>query len=183
MKKSFFLILLAVMLFACKNDKSESKQVDISKVEVKDKNLFKVSFELIVKKNDNMHLYYTEDGSINFDEKKSIWIPVTGSEISQKVQFNLPLDVIPTHIRVDFGFGKNIEQSDVEIKTFSMNYFDKKVEVSGIGIFDYFYPMKENTEVISGTSILKRLNKEQESGPILYPQILLAKKINEMTKG
>jgi hypothetical protein len=184
MRKILFTVLLIVIsLTSCKNDKVESDPKTDSKLEEKDQNLFKVNFELIVKKNDNMHLYYTDDETLNFNEKQSIWMPVKGSESVQNVQFNLPLDVIPTHIRVDFGYGKNIEQSDVELKTFRMSYFGEKVEAKGIDILNYFYPMKENTEAISGTSTLKRLNRDQETGPVLYPHILLSQKIKEITKG
>lgn len=47
---------------------------------------------MVVKKDDNMHLYYTQDGSINFDEKQSVWMPV-GNESAQEVTFKLPKDV------------------------------------------------------------------------------------------
>lgn len=181
------LIALTVFLtfLSCKKEAEETvDKTDSTATEVEvDKDLLKVSFDLIIKKDDNLHLYYTEDGSINFDEKQSLWVPIKGSESAQKVTFKLPKDVYPTALRVDFGFGKNVEQSDVELKTFSMNYFDKKVEANGVEILNYFYPMKENTEVTPGTSTLKRLNKDQESGPILYPQILLSNKIKEMTQG
>lgn len=183
------LIALTVFLtcLSCKNesDKTTSKTdstVTEAEIEV-DKDLLKVSFDLIIKKDDNLHLYYTEDGTINFNEKQSLWIPVKGSENTQNITFKLPKDVLPTALRVDFGFGKNIEQSDVELKTFSLKYYDKKVEASGVEILNYFYPMKENTEIILGTSTLKRLSKDQESGPILYPQILLSEKLQEITKG
>ena len=174
-----------ITFLSCKKETEEKvNKNDSTEIQVEvDEDLLKVSFELIIKKDDNLHLYYTEDGSINFDEKQSLWVPVKGSENVQKVTFKLPKDVYPTALRVDFGFGKNVEQSDVELKTFSMNYFDEKVEANGVDILNYFYPMKENNLITPGTTTLKRLNKDQESGPILYPQILLSEKIKELTQG
>lgn len=181
--KAALLFITLLSIISCKENKTEDKLNNESVAVEKDNSIFKVSFDLVIKKNDNMHIYYTQDGTINFDEKNSVWMPVTGNENSQTVTFKLPEDVLPTAIRVDFGFGKNIEQSDVELKSFRMDYYGKVVEAKGVSIFDYFYPNKENTEIIPGTSILKRLKKDQESGPILYPQIPLSEKIKEMTKG
>lgn len=177
-------ILFTTILFisSCKDNNSNNNSNTNEKVD-KENNIFKISFDLIVKKNDNMHLYYTQDGTIDFDEKNSVWMPVNGSEKTQTILFKLPEDVLPTAIRVDFGYGKNPEQSDVELKTFKMSYFGKTVEANGVSILDYFYPNKENTEVIPGTSTLKRIKKDQESGPILYPQIPLSEKIKELTLG
>ena len=110
-------------------------------------------------------------------------MPIKGSDKPQEVTFNLPENVIPTHLRVDFGFGKNVEQSDVDLKTFSIKYYDKKVEAKGTDILKYFYPFEAKTTIDAGTSVLKRAKKDQETGPILYPHILLTEKIKEITKG
>ena len=110
-------------------------------------------------------------------------MPIKGSDKPQDVTFSLPDNVIPTHLRVDFGYGKNIEQSDVDLKSFSIKYYDKKIEANGVDILKYFYPFEAKTTIESGTSILKRAKKDQETGPILYPHILLSEKIKEITKG
>ena len=90
---------------------------------------------------------------------------------------------MPTHIRVDFGLGKNETQSDVELVSFSINYFDKVIDAKGVEIFNYFYPNKTSTSVSDGTAILKRLKKDQDAGPMLYPHILLTKKLKEISMG
>ncbi len=174
--KNFCILFLSVLLFGCKNEKTVEP--------VKEKNTVKISFELIVKKDDKMHLYFTQDGTLNFDEKSTVWATVKGSDAVQSVVFELPEDAVPTHVRVDFGSGKNLEQSNVELKTFKINYFAKNFEVSGVSILQYFYPMEANTKIAPGTSTLERLKKDQESGPILYPQVALTSKLKEIiTKG
>ena len=49
--------------------------------------------------------------------------------------------------------------------------------------FHYFYPNKTSTSVSDGTAILKRLKKDQDAGPMLYPHILLTKKLKEISMG
>lgn len=180
--KSFIAIFALLAFTSCKKDaekKEGTTETAITNQEV-DKNLLKVSFDLIVKKDDNMHLYYTEDGTINFDEKKSIWMPVKGSENVQEVSFKLPENVLPTHLRVDFGYGKNEAQSDVELKAFRLKYLDKMFEAKDTMIFNYFYPNKENTVVPSKTAVLQRKSKDQPNGPILYPHAPLTEELKKI---
>lgn len=181
MKLRIATILFIAMIFtACKNEKTKTSEIDKTTPEKND--FFSVSFNLIVHKDDNFHLYYTEDGTINFNEKQSVWMPIKGENSLQEVVFKLPVDVVPTNVRVDFGFGKNETQSDVILKTFKMGYFDKKFEVSDSKIFDYFYPNKETTIIDINSNSLKRIKIDQQSGPSLYPHIALSEQIAKMTK-
>lgn len=180
MSKLTTILLAAFVLFSCKNDKTlENKEELAPKNEI---NTFRVAFDLTVLKDDNFHLYYTQDGTINFDENQSVWLPVKGSANQQEVVFNLPQDVIPTHLRIDFGFGKNESQSDIVLKSFRMNYFDKKFEATDGQIFNYFYPNELSTIIDKTTFTLKKVKKDQESGPSLYPQIGLTEEITKMTR-
>ena len=105
--KIAIIIVLTLSLFSCKKE-VEVKDAPEKKVEneVKD-DFFRVGFNLIVKKDDNMHLYYTVDGSVKFEEANSVWMPVKGNEEAQDIVFVIPQGVIPSTIRIDFGFGKN----------------------------------------------------------------------------
>ena len=177
-----------ICLFSMISCKKEVKPLDVEKEPVAtieqelDKELLKVSFDLIVKKDDNFHLYYTEDGTINFDEKKSIWLPVKGGDEIQEVTFKLPENVLPTHLRVDFGFGKNEAQSDIDLKSFRLKYYDKIFEAKDASIFNYFYPNIDNTINPINTTILKKKVKDQEVGPILYPQETLTIELAKLMK-
>lgn len=176
-------IILAVTfsIVSCKKevDSKEKNAEEVTNV-VKD-DIFRVGFNLIVKKDDNMHLYYTIDGSVKFEEENSVWMPVKGSDAPQDIVFALPEGVIPTMVRIDFGFGKNEAQSDVDLKYFNLSYNGKNEKVSGQEIFQYFAPFEEYTDVLPGTTILKRHKVDQASGPILYPQAALTDKIAKVT--
>ena len=176
--------MLALKLFSCKKeiDSQQKKNESEVKNEVKD-DLFRVGFNLIVNKDDNMHLYYTVDGSINFEEENSVWMPVKGSDKPQDIVFVLPGGVIPSLVRIDFGFGKNESQSDVDLRSISLSYKGKNEVISGQEMFKYFTPFEAYTDVEQGTTILKRHKKDQTSGPILYPQTALSDKINKFTSG
>jgi hypothetical protein len=181
--KIAIIIVLTLSLFSCKKE-VEVKDAPENKVEteVKD-NLFRIGFNLVVKKDDNMHLYYSVDGSANFEEANSVWMPVKGNEQAQDVVFIIPDGIIPSSLRIDLGFGKNEAQSDVELRSFKLSYMDKNEVVSGTEIFKYFKPFEEYTDVKPGTTILQRHKKNQTSGPILYPELPLSEKIKQVTSG
>ncbi|RZJ71968.1 hypothetical protein [Flavobacterium sp.] len=176
-------LVLAITLFSCKNDKTTTDPAAAPETQEKKDDFFRVTFDLIVQKDDNFHLYYSLDGSSNFTEDMSVWMPVKGSDKVQQVTFTLPEDVIPSLMRVDFGFGKNEAQSDVDLKTFTMSYKGKEVTAAGQNIFTYFQPFESYTVVAPGTTVLKRLKKDQTTGPILYPLSPQTDKINEITAG
>ena len=180
--KLSLVLLIALLSISCKKE-NNSEPAAPEVVEVRD-DIFTAAFDLIVEKDDNMHLYYTTDGTINFTEEQSIWFPVKGSADVQEVFFSLPEGVVPSLLRVDLGYGKNEAQSDVELKAFRMKFNGKVEEAKGTEIFKYFTPFEPYTEIVSQSStILKRKNKNQESGPILYPLEAQSEKINQVTGG
>ncbi len=175
-----FLLSIVFFALACKNEKKADGNIE--KTEATIENDFSVSFNLIALKDDNFHLYYTEDGSINFNEEKSMWYPFKGSATDQEVKFKLPKDVIPTNLRFDLGYGVNKEQLKIVLKKFKMNYYGKIFEVNDSLIYNYFYPNKENTVLDKSSSTLSRVKSDSGSAPSLYPQITLSNEINKLVK-
>lgn len=181
-KRLLIVFLVVNFLFSCKDDKKSDDKSNTSEAP-KSENNFKVSFNLIAKKNDNFHLYFTEDETINFNEKQSVWMPIVGNDKEQEVVFKLPLDAAPTHLRVDFGYGVNKQQTEIILKKFKMNYYDKSFEIKDSLIFNYFYPNKDNTILDNKNATLKRLKIDQQTGPSLYPHIPLTEQLKKMIKG
>ena len=169
-------------LFSCKENSGTESGNDQS-VEVAKEDFFKITLDVLIKKDDNFHLYYTEDGSIQFIEEKSIWTEVKGSDKPQSVVFNLPKDVLPTAIRFDLGYGANPTQSEIEIINFNCSYFGKSIDAKGNTFFDYFYPTQESSVRIPGTSKVQKLDKNQVSGCVLYPNENFLTKLKTFTKG
>lgn len=174
------ILLFTFAMFSCKKEAGVENK---NEKNVVSDDFFRVTFDLKIAENDNMHLYYSLDGTTNFDEKNSLWVPVKGNQKTQPVTFVFPEGVIPSLFRVDFGFGKNEKQSDVEIENLRISYLGKEEVIKGVAIMEYFTPNTDVTEILPGTSILKRKKKSQEIGPILYPKQILSEKINKVTSG
>jgi hypothetical protein len=184
--KIFYLsLMLALVLISC-NEKNEVKQDNLKeeKEEKINPNSFKVIFNVIVKKDDKFHLYYTEDGTINFPEEKSIWVDVKGQEYEQDVVFNFPEDVIPTQLRIDFN--TNQKDEAIQINNFKMTYYGKVFEAPGIQFFDYFGPNLETVTIIDEDKVIfKPLNSDngRYAPPSFYPsQEALKNRIDQITQ-
>ncbi|MBC8883670.1 hypothetical protein H9X57_10745 [Flavobacterium piscinae] len=136
---------------------------------------------VICTREDNFAVYYTEDGTINFTGEKAIWSGVLGQEGSQKVMFNFPEDVIPTHIRFDLGFNK--EQGDITVEKFKLDYYGKSFEAKGSDFLKYFIQndsVKTEINEVNGTiTILK--NPKGFSPPFYYPHQALLDEISKIT--
>ena len=160
--KLFFPFFLMLFFFiSCKKEVEKIEKVDITR------ELFKVSLDLLIKKNDTLHLYYAGDMAEDYSEKNSIWLPVGGKEIAQKITFNLPKEILPTKLRIDFGV--NRENEEIVLNTIAFNYYDKIFVASDSTIFDYFRPDESATTIDYEKRILKRKDPNSVKGPSLYP--------------
>lgn len=179
MKTKFILsVVIAFVLFSCKQEakptESKDKNEEVSKV-------FKVTLDVKVNKDDTFHLFYTEDGSINFAEESSVWVELKGNPESQQVVFSLPENTIPTQMRIDFGINKN--QDDMIIRNFKMDFAGKTFEAPGAQFFKYFRPNDLVVAIDAATGAIKPIKKEgQGYGPSFYPQEELAKEIESLVK-
>ena len=122
-KKIVISIFSILTLISCKNE-SDKKEGDQNQAELKE--TFDVNFNLTISKDDTFQLYYTEDGTLNFGDDRSVKSVVKGGEASQDVLFKLPADVLPTNIRLDFG--ENPEQGNVLVKSMKLKYLNNSYE-------------------------------------------------------
>ena len=165
--KNILLALIFSALFvSCKNDKNENSQKENQEQTIVDK-VFKVTLDVVVKKDDNFQIYYTDKSSSDFNEKESIWTEIKGSESPQKVVFELPKDYVPTLFRLDFGV--NDKQEDIKINSVQIDYFGKKFFSQGEGLANYFRP-ETSTKIDFKTGIIKAILKNgKRLEPALYP--------------
>ena len=155
----FFLMLFSFI--SCKKEVEKIEKVDTTK------ELFKVSLDLLIKENDTLHLYYAGDMAEDYSEQNSIWLPVSGKAITQKITFNLPKEVLPTKLRIDFGV--NRENKEIVLNTVAFNYYDKIFIANDSTIFNYFRPDESATTIDYDKRILKRKDSNSVKGPSLYP--------------
>jgi len=185
MKTKFLIIatIIALGMTSCKKESDAKKSEDTApKVEVKQN--FSVTLDVVAEKNDDFPLYYTEDGSIKFDGDHAVWTGVKGQAATQTVVLNLSEEIIPTHIRVDFGIKKGEEQGDVTLSKFKVSYYGKDFEFKGSDFMKYFIPNKDvQTEVDAANGTIKFLKDPKGTFThFYYPQQLLVDEIAKLTK-
>lgn len=161
----FLQILLFILtLSSCKKESKVDSTVD---TKVLDKKIFKVTLDVTLKRNDTLHLYYTEDNTLNFNEENSIWTSVAGKEAVQEVNFELPEDVFPTLFRIDLGVNK--ENEKIIFNGFKFDYLGNIFKADETTVYNYFRVNTDNTNFDSITKELSRKNPSIDAGPCLYP--------------
>jgi hypothetical protein len=154
------------MLIACKNPRKESD--------------FNINMDLVIKKTDSIHTYYTTDGSIDFNEPQSFWTKVKGDTKNQKVNINFPDDIIPNQIRIDLG--NNIQQEDIVLNKLDFIYKTQLFILKGKEIYRYLRVDESSTVLDKNLGLLQRIDKNQKAGPSLYPNgNYLREKLEELT--
>ncbi len=168
MKNYYFSLLIACLFVfvGCKNENTDTSN-PVSQVEETVKQ-FKVTVSFIASKKDDFCLLYTEDNTVNFGEN-GVWKSIEGSEKEQKVEFELPVDVFPTHLRLDLGIKP--DQSDVTLKSVILEYNGNKKEIVGQEL-GMFFRADENTCTFDPVTGIVKSNIENgvRQNPSLYPQ-------------
>ena len=141
MKLNYFTFsyLLLFVLVSCKENNNNSMNTGNTVINesVIDKNIFTVTLNLNVEKNDSFQIYYKDEEQSPFTEENSIFIEFQGKKEPQDIVFKLPKDALPYFLRLDFGTNQN--QSEIAINSFKINYLDKVFESKGNDFFNYFY--------------------------------------------
>ena len=157
-------ILMSTVFIGCKDEKL-ADQPKVSDSQVVD-NMFKVTVDVVVKKDDDFSLYYTDGSGPEF--KEPLWTAVKGNVSQQKVLFVIPNENFPSEIRLDFGMKK--EQEDIVLKGVILEYNGKRREILGAELGVYFRADETKCTFDSGTGIIKALIKDgQRQNPSLYP--------------
>ncbi len=173
-KVIFASLFLSLAFVSCKND---AKVEEAPKTEEVKKNTFDVTVDLVIKKDDDLILYYKDGTNQWIVEEKAVWNTVKGSNNPQTVVFSLPEDVIPNDFRLDIGRNEYKEQKPIEIKKITLSYLNSKFEVSQDQINNFFKPNQFIT-FDPGTKTYSFIKDEKgnydpffETLPSFYPQL------------
>ncbi len=166
---------MSVVLYSCKDE----KKAEEPKVEEKPQT-FDVTLNMIVKQDDNFQLFYTDESTPSFDETKTLWLPVKGSEKAQDIVFKLPEDVIPTNIRVDLG--NNAKQVSMKLNNFKMSYFGKSYELKDTLITKNFVVGEQLIYDKTTSTLTPNQGKASIYDPLLYPQDNLKEEIQKLVR-
>lgn len=159
-------VLLLFALMSCKDEKKASEETATAPAA---KQNFSVEIDAITNVKDDFAVYYTEDGTNDFAGTMASWKGILGSGKSEKVTFDLPADIIPTHIRLDFGL--NTEQGDIVVENVKMDFYGKSFSFQGSQFFTYFIATDQfKTEVDQAKGTLTILRGEGDfKTPYFYP--------------
>lgn len=173
--------LLAISIaFSCQNKKDGNNLPEAPEAP----HIFKVEMDVKAETADDYALYYTHDNSTNFSENEVIWRGVKGGMQAEKISFDLPEDLLPTNIRVDFGIKKDAK--DVTLEKFKISYMDKAIEAKGSEFLYYFAPNEKVDAVpdmAKGTITFRKKAEFPTETYFYYPNKALNDTIRVLTTG
>lgn len=180
MKLKSLCVAIAV-LFVFSGCKNEGKEEVLKKETAQGfEPNFTIKVEAKVSTKDDFAAYYTEDKSNNFDGSKAVWIGIDAGDNFQVVKLNLPQEIVPTNIRLDFGINK--DQQNISIQKITMSYQGMSFEIKGDKFFEYFIDTKEFPAVVNPTK--GSLEIKYEAGkfktPYFYPNEKLLNEIQNI---
>jgi hypothetical protein len=167
---NFFKTFSALVLITCfftsceKNEKTNSLKIDL---------------DVVIKNNDSIQIYYTQNTSISFIEEQSFWKKVSGNKKNQTVSIVFPDSILPKQIRMDFG--RNMKQDEIILNEITFSYKKNRFSAKGEDIYHLFRVDESNTKIDKLIGSLKRKTPNQKTGPSLYPKgNKLNKKLNQL---
>lgn len=172
-----FLVITVITLVSCKE---EAKNDTTEKAIVNVDQSLNVIVDLVAQKDDNFQIYWTEDGSDNFEADKYVNVDVKGSPESQKIVFKLPEEVLAKQLRFDIGSNK--EQKEIKINSLKLKYFDKEFVCQSPDFWKYF---GNNTSIAydKETATAKLITNLPEGfDPIFGGTSNLTKELNNLIK-
>ena len=117
--KIFLLSFLVITSISCRK-KVKSKEVNKKPI------YFQIQINAKVLEDDVFEVYYFENGQDGFLANQFVESNVVGTNEFQNILFDLPIEIYPERIRLDFG--KNIKQKKIELNYIKINFKDKTYE-------------------------------------------------------
>lgn len=177
-------LLSLSLIFSCQNKTAENKKDSEATLTTPEQQIFNVEMDVKTDVADDFALYYTQDNSITFTDKDVVWRGVKGGMVDEKLTFNLPKDVLPTNIRIDFGIKK--DSKEVTLERFKISYLNKVIEAKG-SEFLYYFMVNDKVQAIpdpeKGTITFKKKPEFPTETYFYYPSPALNDTIKVLTMG
>jgi len=184
--KTKIIVLSAILFIAftsCKNESDSSKNSTVSSAtEIKAN--FTVEVSAITDKDDNMTVYYTEDGTTNFDDSKALWGEIKAGKPDQKLVFQFPNEIIPKTLRLDFGIKRKENQGNVTLKNIRLTCYNNNFNIKGSDFLTYFVKndsIDTQIDANAGTITFKQ-NLKNNAPAFFYPGAALDNEIAKLIK-
>jgi hypothetical protein len=182
MKIRLLICILSLFIgFSCKNNSEENNnRADLTP----EQKTFILEMDVKAESPDDFALYYTHDNTINFSDKEVVWRGVKGGMETERLTFNLPEELLPTNIRIDFGIKK--DSKAVTLERFKIVYRNKIIEVKG-SEFLYYFMVNDKVDAIpdleKGTITFKKKPNFPSETYYYYPSPALNDTIKLLTTG
>ena len=143
---------------------------------------FRVELDVAAQKMDNFTVFYTETGKDDYSPDKAVWNGVKGGSIEEHLAFDLPAEIIPTNIRLDFGISE--DRADVVLKKVKFIFYENSFEIKGAEFFNYFIKSDQIPSEINPADASIKFIKipTRKEGTYFYPRKELLDKIAQITK-
>lgn len=128
--------LLTLAFVSCKNE--EKKESETPVVEEVKANTFDVVVDLVIKKDDELILFYKDQSITYFDEKNTVYYGIKGKPESQTITFSVPEGVLPNDIRFDISSKK--DQEPIKINSISLSFEGRSFKINEKDLLKYFTP-------------------------------------------
>ena len=161
--KLLLLLLVTVVLTSCKNEKAIDNTEGTAAKPAESK--ISIVLDMVVPEDDVFQIFYTEDGTANCAEERSVKTVVKGSPASQKIKFDFSEDLAMNYLRIDVG--ENPKQGQVKVNGMVYKYFDKTFEIKGSEFFTYFAPSTQ-VEIDVRNATFTPISKGEVHDPTFY---------------
>lgn len=169
MKKSVLLLVFAASLavVGCKKEKSVDS-LDTLQEEVTIDKSFNVILDIVMKEDDDIALYFTTDGSVDFSKIEPIWQSVKGSASAQQITYKLPEGTKPTEFRFDLGL--NAKQGDIYLNKVTFKHMGAERTIACPEMVDFFRANEDNCTFDPATGLIKsKIVDGKRRFPSIYP--------------
>ncbi|RMZ50330.1 hypothetical protein EB822_09020 [Flavobacteriaceae bacterium PRS1] len=159
--KKIVLVLLIVLVFACKSENKNKAEQPPKAIETVQKDVFTLSINAIVENEDTFILFFLEEGQEHITKKNSATVKVQGSVEPQEIRFIIKEEVLPTKLLLRFGNEQKAQK--IEFLTTELSYGENSFIIEKDRFFQFFIPNKyieydrENSIAIS-----KEIEEEYE---------------------
>lgn len=141
----------------------------------------KVTIEVVVSKDDQFQLYFTHDGTYNFNEWESEKVNIIGNRAKQTLVFYLPEGVKITHLRIDPG--ENPHQGEIKINYVLIENGLNQLKITNKEILNYF-ELSNDLAPIKNNEYLTHVSKKKNDkiDPFMYCKEKLVGQLKKVFK-
>ncbi|MDY2586484.1 hypothetical protein [Winogradskyella aquimaris] len=145
--KGIFCFLIFVITFSCKNEQSSTKNKEVKVNEAKTESSTKpkaklgleVKFSLSTKTDTDIFLRFTEAENVGYGPKDFVKKSVKGVNDLKEVAFNLPQNILPTGMRINFDSKEN---KGLIVNAVYFKFEGRFYSISKENIWSFFAPTK-----------------------------------------